>query len=240
MATFVFVHGSFHGAWCWERVRALLEAEGHTTVALDLPGRGGSPAPVAERTLHSYAQAVGRALSAAGEPAVLVAHSMGGVIATQAAEWQPGSVRRLVYVCAFLPRDGQCLLDLATTDTESAILPALVLDEARGVHSVLPAAHREVFFGDCSPEDADAASARLVEEALAPVATPVQVSAERHGRVPRSYVRTLRDRCLTPTLQARMLAASPCERVHTLDTDHSPFLSDPAGLAHILAEEARA
>lgn len=238
MASFVLVHGSFHGAWCWSRVRQRLEAQGHRVVAVDLPGRGEAPAPVVDRTLHSYAQAVGRAVDAAGAPVVLVAHSMGGVVATQLAEWRPDDVRRLVYVCAFLPRDGQSLLDLATTDGESAILPALRVDEARGVHAVDPAAHREVFYGHCAEADARDASARLVEEALAPVATPVRRTAERFDRVPRVYVRTLHDRCLTPALQDRMLAATPCARVHDLATDHSPFFSDVDGLVAVLERAA--
>lgn len=97
-----------------------------------------------------------------------------------------------------------------------------------------PEAHGEVFYNDLAPEDARAASKRLVDEALAPVATPVHTTPARHGSLPRAYVRTRRDTCLTPDLQGRMLAAAPCDPVVELDTGHSPFLSRPDELVAAL------
>ena len=239
MSTFVLVHGSFHGAWCWDDVRTRLEARGHRVIAVDLPGRGRNPMPVEGCTLEAYAEVVCRALDAAETPAVLVAHSMGGVVATQAAEMRPERIARLVYVCAFLPRDGQALLDLATTDAQSAILPTLIIDEAAGVHSVRREARVQVFYDDCPSAIAEPAAERLIPEPLAPVSTPVRVTAERYGRVPRAYVRATRDRCLTPELQDRMIAAAPCERVVSIESSHSPFFSRPDELTEHLVSLAR-
>ena len=68
---------------------------------------------MAEVTLDAYAERVCEAL-AAGPPAVLVGHSMGGVVVTQAAARTPEQVETLVYVAAFAPADGQSLLDLTS------------------------------------------------------------------------------------------------------------------------------
>jgi len=103
MARFVFVHGAFAGAWCWEPLRERLEAVGHTTEARDLPGSGDDQTPVGELTLDVYADSVCEQLRQADEPAVLVPNSMGGMVATQAAARCPKRVASIVYVAAFLP-----------------------------------------------------------------------------------------------------------------------------------------
>src|SRR3990170_3897582 len=102
MARFVLVHGAFGGAWCWD---SLVEA-------FDLPGSGSDQTPVTGVTLESCAERVCTALAQRSEPAVLVGHSMGGVIVTQAAANCPERVASLIFVCAFMPADGQSLLDL--------------------------------------------------------------------------------------------------------------------------------
>ena len=111
MARIVLVHGAFGRAACWDRVAPGLRAAGHSVEAIDLPGAGDDPTPVEEITLDRYAQRACEAL-AGGPPAVLVGHSMGGMVVTQAAARSPEHVARLVYVAAFLPSDGQSLIDI--------------------------------------------------------------------------------------------------------------------------------
>ena len=93
MARFVLVHGAFGGAWCWQPVVGALEAAGHTADALDLPGGGDDRTPVEEITLEACADRVRETLGSRPEDAVLVAHSMGGVVATQAAGPVPAAFR---------------------------------------------------------------------------------------------------------------------------------------------------
>ncbi len=236
MASFVLVHGAWHGAWCWEKVVPLLEAEGHRVDAVDLPGHGSNPSDVAGMTLDAYGRAVAARVEAAGEQVVLVGHSMGGMAITQAAEHVPEQIAALVYVCAFLPAGGQSLLALADNDPEAQVLPNLEADEASGLCEVAMEARPMVFYGECAPDEAAAASVRLVPESLAAFAAPAQVTDERAGSVRRIYVECLRDRAISIARQREMEAARPCERVLSLDTDHSPFLSRPAELAaHLLS-----
>jgi pimeloyl-ACP methyl ester carboxylesterase len=88
-----------------------LLAAGREVETIDLPGSGEDPTPVAEVTLDAYVERVCAAL-ADGPPAVLVGHSMGGVVVTQAAANATANIAALVYVAAFTPSDGQSLLDL--------------------------------------------------------------------------------------------------------------------------------
>jgi hypothetical protein len=68
-----------------------------------------------------------------------------------------------------------------------------------------------------------------------PLLTPVAISAERAGRVPRAYIECLKDRALPVWLQRQMQAAQPCDPVLSMATGHSPFAAAPAALALELA-----
>ncbi len=112
MARFVMVHGGFSGAWIWLPLIDTLREAGHVVEAFDLPGMGDDHTSASEVSLDSYAGRVCEVLAANSEPAIVVGHSMGGIVATQAAARCPERVAALVYVAAFLPKDGQSLIDL--------------------------------------------------------------------------------------------------------------------------------
>jgi len=234
MGTFLFVHGSWHGGWCWEKLTPLVERAGHVARTPDLPGHGSDPTAVAEVTLESYARRIGTALLSLDEPAILVGHSMGGAVVSEVAEAHPDRVRTLVYLAGFLLRDGQSVLDAASTDAESVLMPSLNWAEDGQTASLAADDARVAFYGHCTLADAAAAAARLCPEPIAPVATPVRLTEERFGRTPRIYIQCTEDRAVSPSLQRRLYEAMPCTRVESLATDHSPFYSAPQELAGIL------
>jgi pimeloyl-ACP methyl ester carboxylesterase len=225
MATYVLVHGAWHGSWEWEALTPLLEAEGHRVIAVDLP----------RTTMDDIVATIRAAVESAEEPVILVGHSAGGMWITQTAEAIPERIAKLVYVAAFLPTDGQALVDLAGDDI---VQTNLVVDEAAGTALVAEGVHREAFYGDCSDEVAAAASARHVPEAFAPFATPVRITEARAGSVPRVYVECVRDNAMVIEKQRAMQAASPCRQVLAIDTDHCPSLSRPRELADHLSSLA--
>src|SRR5262249_54749531 len=112
MARFVLVHGAFAGGWIWGPLQERLYAAGHTAIAFDLPGLGDDQTPPGQVTLEAYASRLCEVLVAGREPAIVVGNSMGGVVITQGAARCPQRVAALAYVAAFLPKDGQSLLDL--------------------------------------------------------------------------------------------------------------------------------
>jgi len=159
---------------------------------------------------------------------------MAGIAITQTAERCPEAIQRLVYLTAILPRDGESPLELAKANQESLLPPNLIFDEAEGTVRVKDEAIREVFYGDCTEEDVRFAKERLAPEPIAPLATPVEITAENFGRIPRTYIECLRDRNLSPAFQKRMYEASPCRNVFSMDTSHSPFFSRPQELVGYL------
>lgn len=238
MSTFVLVHGAWHGGWVWERVVPLLQKAGHEVVTLDLPGHGDDQTPPGEVTLDGYAERVVGVLDSLEGPLILVGHSMGGAVISEAAERRPERVELLVYLTAFLLPNGTSLLDMAQTDVEAAVDRSLDIDESKGVGAVRADMAKDLFYGECSAEDAAWATARLQGQPLAPWGTPVSTTESNFGLVPRVYVTCLRDQAITPTQQREMYTQTPCREVVTFDTDHSPMLSRPAELTRYLVSLA--
>jgi pimeloyl-ACP methyl ester carboxylesterase len=113
MATFVLVHGAWHGGWCWKRVRPLLAARGHEVFTPTLSGVG-------ERS-HLLRREVGLETHITDvvnvmrweelSDVVLCGHSYGGMVISGVADRLPDRIRSLVYVDAFVPTDGQATFD---------------------------------------------------------------------------------------------------------------------------------
>lgn len=233
MSTFILVHGSWHGAWCWDRAVPLLEAAGHRAIAVDLPGHGADHTPHYLRTFDAYVQRVIDVIEAQAVRPVLVGHSMGGTVITACAEARSDRISHLIYVAGYLPTNGQSLLDLAQTDTETMILPALVIED--GLHWIRDDAVDAALYADCSELDRAFARARLVKEPITVVSIPVHTTEARFGAVPRTYIETTGDKALGLGLQRRMQAATPC-RVLSVATGHSPFFAAPAALVDRLIQ----
>jgi pimeloyl-ACP methyl ester carboxylesterase len=234
MATFVLVHGPWHGGWCWEYVAPLLHAAGHRVETPDLPGHGDDRTPPAEITLRLYAKAIERVLSTLTAPAVPVGHGSSGTVISEVAERCPDRVSLLVNLAAFVLQTGESVLDVGMTDRESLLLGNLVTYPTQGAMSVCPGSLREIFYHDCPDSLVAAAIARIGPAPIAPLASPISVSPERFGQVRRVYVEPSQDRALGPSLQRRMHRQLPCQHVYSLDTGHSPFFAASGELASCL------
>jgi pimeloyl-ACP methyl ester carboxylesterase len=239
---FVLVHGAFGGAWCWDPIVRPLEAAGHAVERLDLPGGGHDRTPVEGVTLESCVDRVCSQLRERSEPAVLVGHSMGGVIITQAASSCPERVAALIYVTAFMPANGQSLLGLTQLPEGRGdqIQANIVVEGEPPVATLSTEAAIEAVYNNTAREQARAAVARHRPQPVAPFATRVAVDDELLASIPRSYIYTARDQSIPPALQRRMIAEHPCRKVIELDTDHMPQLSAPDELAAALLELATA
>lgn len=232
MAHFLLIHGSCHGAWCWDYLRPELERLGHSVQAIDLPGAGADPTDRAEVTLDLYAQAVVAALR---EPAILVGHSMGGYPITAAAEADPSQIRALVYLCAYRPVSGLSLAQMRRLAPRQPLQGALdILGE-----SFLFKADRaaELLAQDCSEEIQAWQIASLTPQPIRPQEEPLNVT-ERSRSLPQFYLRCAQDQTIPPEYQAQMAADLPPGRHRVLPASHSPFLSMPAVLAQHLSEIA--
>ncbi|HEX4759064.1 MAG TPA: alpha/beta hydrolase [Terracidiphilus sp.] len=116
-ATFVLVHGAWHGGWCWRRVADRLAAKGHYVVAPTLSGVGERShlPPESINLTTQIDDVVGEIRWKDLDGIVLVGHSYGGMVITGVAERLRDRIAAIVYLDAFLPEDGQSLYDLTHT-----------------------------------------------------------------------------------------------------------------------------
>ncbi len=236
MASFVLVHGAWHGGWCWYKIVALLEAKGQIVAAPDMIGHGVDRTPPDQTTLDGIVTGIANVVKASPEPVILVGHSYGGVVITQVAERMPEKIRRLVYLTAFVVPGGKTALDLNPPDPEAVLGDGIVFAPDGKTATASPHILREAFYAECPAEDVALARMLLVPEGTAGFATPSAATPERWGRVPHAYIACVRDRAIGITRQ-RGFAAFLNDPVRiSMDTDHSPFFSRPDELArHLIA-----
>lgn len=229
MASFVLVHGAWHGGWCWDRVAPLLREAGHEVVAPDLPSHGGDPRSPLLIGLGDYSQRVRDAARACREPAIAVGHSLGGLSISQAAADEHALFSDVIYLCAFAPLHGDTVAGLARRDRES-LVPRVTRRSMRGV-GIASAGTDEVFFADCSPEDATWAASKLCVNPLRPLIS--RFKGDLRG-VRRGYIECIDDRAISVERQRAMAERAGVDIVASMQTSHSPFLSQPKELALVL------
>jgi pimeloyl-ACP methyl ester carboxylesterase len=227
-ATVVLVHGAWHGPWCWQLLLPHLVRQGLAVLCPALPSAGETPAGLAEDA--SLVSAVLRDIAG---PVVLCGHSYGGLVIS-AVDTSQGDIRRLVYLCAYMPEAGESL--------ETSLRNA---GERRPGHWVrrLPDGRTQVdgeraaalFYQDC-PDTTQSWAIGQLRPHWAQVLsqTVAQPAWQRHTS---TYVLCNEDQALAPRIQ-REVYGPRAQQVVTLHSSHSPFLSQPRQLAQVLADQA--
>jgi pimeloyl-ACP methyl ester carboxylesterase len=238
-ATVVLVHGAWHGAWCFDRVVPLLRDAGTDAVAVDLPGHGDDSGPLGE-----YADDVARvvaALDALDGDVVLLGHSYGGSVITQAGAHP--SVRHLVYLCAFALTEGESCMSAATGEPGIEAVshegrPNLghaLVDHDDGTTTLTREGARACLYADTDAATFDWAYARLGPQPMSTLAATPATIATRS--IPSTYVVCTDDQAVHPDLQ-RLLARRCTEQVEWA-VGHSPFANRPELVADLLVDLAR-
>ena len=228
---------------------------------LDNAKFGTEPSPSASITLEDNVKAVVKTIDAAMKggsgPVVLVGHSMSGVIISAVAEKHPEKIAKLVYLTAFLPKSGVPAIAYiqspenkgdkvgAVIKADPAKVGAIRVDQ-NSTDPTYVRANKDAFAGELDDAAWRAVSNLTVPDApIQPFVTPVTLTVEKWGRVPRAYIQCNWDNAIRPALQEKMIddadAATPNNKtqVVALDASHSgAFLSDPKGLAAALEEVA--
>jgi pimeloyl-ACP methyl ester carboxylesterase len=234
--TYVLVHGAWHGKWSWNKVQTMLEAQGHKVVAVDLPSHGDDKTDIKNVNLDAYINRIVETVNAQNQKVILVGHSMGGIAISGAAEKVGDKIESLVYLAAFLPKNGESLFSLEGRNPKPTLPPNLVPSADQMSFNVKDEAISQLFYNDCTASDVSFAKAKLTPQAIAPLATPVSLSDTKYGIVPRYYIECTKDNAISIELQRDMQSASPCKKVFTLETGHSPFFSAPDKLSEILLQ----
>lgn len=238
MATFILVHGACHGGWCWERVQPILESHGHKVCAPDLPGLGKDHTPPANVTLADNVEKISRLLDKIDEPVVLVGHALGGVTISQTAEARRRKLKALVYVCGLMPPSGTASREMTANDPDMLFRRSRELSPDGLTYTFARSQLPAMFYQDVSAEDRYRAMERLRPQPISISTTPVTLTEERYGSVPRWYIECTQDNAIRIARQRAMVKAIPC-KVLTIECGHTPFYSAPEELAEHLETIAR-
>ena len=232
MKHFLFLHGSWHGAWCWHKILPRIKAAGHEASAIDLPGRGRAAALPAFVSLERMVSAAQAALAPEGKTTIVV-HSRNGIVASTLAERVPERIERTIYLASFMLPTGKRVLDYIP-DRDSMIPPHMEINRFALWDWLKPRAYREALYADCSDDDVALCCSLLVREPVRPALTRLKLTSELYGRVPRAYIRLTQDNAVSLALQDRLLEATPVDRVESLDASHSAYFSQPDALSRTI------
>lgn len=235
MATFVLVHGAWHGGWCWKSFLPYLTDAGHTVYTPTLTGLGERSHLLSkEIDLSCHVQDVVNVLKFEElEEVILVGHSYGGMVITGVAEKAADRLSNLVYLDAFVPLDGQSALDMMTS--RSKVL------ESAGERSTqdnwrLPPLPAEAM-GINDPQDAKWLESKLTPHPLGTTTEKVALTNPVAKRLPRTFISCTVDQAkLMPTvaLMADRLQNDPEWSYHEIETGHNAMMTEPQELARIL------
>ena len=202
----------------------------------DLPGHGRNPRLLRGLvTLAAMSRAITDLLDGLDRPAVIVAHSRSGIVASDVSERRPEKVRRAVYLAAFMLRSGERAADYFFSDAGSALAGNVHVDRLRGTDMIAGHVYEDALYADCSAADVALARALLAPTPSLPAVTRLALTEARYGRVPRAYIELTQDRAVTPTLQRTLCARTPVEERVTMDASHSAYFSRPSELAATIA-----
>jgi pimeloyl-ACP methyl ester carboxylesterase len=232
MASFVLVHGAWHGAWCWRRVASLLIRKGHDVFAPTLTG-------LCERS-HLLSPAINvdtHILDIVNEmkwqelnDVVLVGHSYGGMVVSGVAEKMEKAIASVVMLDAFMPENGQSLVDIQPPAVREPILAA----ERQG-KTALPPLSAEWF--KVNEKDRAWVDAQCTPTPIQCFLQKLPLTGARERIAKKTYIRA--SAYPSPYFDAGLASARAKNwRIHEVPCGHDVMLDMPERLAEILMEAA--
>lgn len=241
-STFVLVHGAWQASFVWDKVKAALELQGNKVVKVELLGHGDDQTSVSEITFDGYVKQVTDVIDGLNTPVVLVGHSLGGAIVTQAATMAPQKIEKLVYVAGFIPQSGSSVFDYSAMDSGTLIPSVLEFSSDGNTVTIAdPEVNmRDVFCQYGSDEDIDLLVEKLRPEPVAAAGTPLNYNSDVYGTIANKYyIYTTEDKAISYPFQQRMVNEAHITKTYKIESGHSPFLSKPNELFQLLNQIAQ-
>ena len=227
MAVIVLAHGAWSSAWAWKRVRPLMVAAGHEFFAPSYTGLG-ERAHLArpENDLETHIQDVVGVLKFEDlRNVVLIGHSYGGMVATGVADRARERVAQLIYLDAFVPDDGQALIDFLPPERRQRLLDSVNAGDGwRVAPNPIPA--------DVSEDDAAWIAKFRMPQSVRCFQQPIHLQAK--VTLPRSYIQCMRYADQGPFGQFAARAKRDGWPLYELDASHIPNVTAPGALVEIL------
>ncbi|KAA8543640.1 hypothetical protein F0562_021614 [Nyssa sinensis] len=247
MAHFVLVHGLSQGAWCWYKVRCLLETAGYKVTCLDLKSAGidrSDPDEVSSFEDYNHPLINFFSNLPENEKVILVGHSAGGVSVTYATYKFTEKIQVAVYVAAPMLKQGfsteqdikDGTPDLSEYGDVNEYGYGFGPDQPPTTVMVKSEFQREILYHMSPLEDSTLAS--MLTRPGPRTAGAAKFIGDEADKVPRVYIKTLHDRVLKREQQEHMITRWPPSQVFSVESDHSPFFSAPFVFTGLLAKIA--
>ncbi len=241
MSTIVLVHGAWQSTGTWDLLTPLLEKRGHRVIAPVLTGLGTDQSHLSPGiTLRKHIEDVSLELTKIPDPVILVGHSYAGMIISGVAEASPAQIRRLIFLDAFIPENGQSALELLPPEI-GAYFRNVAREHGDGWR--LPGGEGQLDLWGLKPGEArDFVRTRLCDFTLRCFEEPLQLPANRRAEIPATFVSCIAEGYpAKPFFEpfARKARASGWA-VFELDTGHDCHVERPGEVANILVSAAQA
>ncbi|MFQ5912554.1 MAG: alpha/beta fold hydrolase [Nitrospinota bacterium] len=231
---YLLVHGSCHGAFCWEEVISHIEKRGKKAYTLDLPGHG---ARIPERPKVRYedypSAVVGFIEKGDLKNVVLVGHSMAGIVIPKVAERIPERLSHLIFLSAFVLQDGESLVD--NCPPEQQTLFADLAGQSPDNTVMFPEnVFLEFFANGMDVDKAKAAYRKLTPTPYHPYTQKVDLKNFYGMDLPMSYVFCKRDKALPDGWWHPKMSSRIKHTYAEIDTCHEVMFSEPEACAETI------
>jgi len=240
LETFVLVHGAWHDGSAWDPTVRHLESRGQRAFAPTMAGHGKS---AARNVNHAQCtESIVRAIADRGlREVVLVGHSFGGTVICKVAEAIPERIKRLVFLNAFVLKDGNSLMD--ESPPHYVELFERLAKESADYTVIIPfPIWRESFVNDADIETAKWTYAQLSPEPYQPCKDKLDLKKFYSLQTPRSFINCTEDIALPPGewgWHPRMSSRLGLHRLVQMPGSHEVIYTNPGGLAEKIWEAGR-
>ena len=227
--TILVAHGAWSAGWVWKKMHPLMTAAGHRLITPTQTGLGerehlATPAVDLETHIQDL---LGVIKHEELNDFVLLGHSYGGMVATGVADRVPERISQLIYLDAFVPRDGQSLLDLQGPDAARSMRERVKAGDGWRVEPNPPPP-------DTPPDDLKWIQAHRMPQPLKCFETPVRLE-NGDAKLPRAYLYALRRPAADPFKPFAERAKQERWDYREIDASHSPHVTAPEVLAALLS-----
>lgn len=231
--TYVLVHGAWADESAWGFVRNDL-AKNANVVVVNLPAHGADNTPGAGIGLTEYVKTVSEAVNKVSGKVILVGHSMAGVIISQVAEQMPGKIDKLIYVSAFLPKNGEDVSSITNKFLNNKPVEVFEFNKEYTLVSIKKEAIATVVCADCPDYMKDMLVKYHRAEPVKGLNDKVSLTS-RFKAVPKYYISTKNDYAVPYALQQQMIQSDgTVKKVFEMETSHLPFVVNPKAFLNIL------
>lgn len=227
MSLFILIHGAWMGSWVWRDIEKILINHGHKVITPDLT------MDLVKIKFNQYINYLTELINNQSEKVTLVGHSMAGMIISALAELAPNNISHLVYLCAFLPQNGESIFDIIRKfQVDNKIEVTLQANNLLCI--VKDNFIEEKFFNCCSKNDVIRAKSLMRPQSTRILYEKVKLSNENFGSIKKSYIKCTQDNIIHSITQNKMIKRQSVDYIYSMDTDHCPFFSKIHELIQIL------